>query len=205
MMARGIRYLQLVESYWEDACYDGTWVRRTTTSLPPEQVALAYRGLWRVENALRTLKTPLEHGPPFHSSEAGIRGARASLRPRLRRRSPHRGSAGRRRPRPGRQGSPSAARRQPPPCARSRQKPPPRPTPCDNTKREPRHRREPSAEPSNMGLRWGQRATAASGPKTGSGSLPASATTTPGASCSHDGCGTTPGEPFEAPTSGSAM
>jgi hypothetical protein len=58
----------------DDARYDGKWVLRTTTSLPPEQVALAYRGLWRVENAFRTLKTPLELRPLFHTSEAGIRG-----------------------------------------------------------------------------------------------------------------------------------
>jgi len=58
----------------EDARFDGKWVLRTTTSLPPEQVALAYRGLWRVENAFRTLKTPLELRPLFHTSEAGIRG-----------------------------------------------------------------------------------------------------------------------------------
>jgi transposase len=58
----------------DDARYDGKWVLRTTTSLPPEQVALAYRGLWRVEHAFRTLKTPLELRPLFHTSEAGIRG-----------------------------------------------------------------------------------------------------------------------------------
>jgi hypothetical protein len=58
----------------EDARNDGKWVLRTTTSLPPEQVALAYRGLWRVENAFRTLKTPLELRPLLHTSEAGIRG-----------------------------------------------------------------------------------------------------------------------------------
>jgi transposase len=58
----------------EDARYDGKWVLRTTTSLPPEQVALAYRGLWRVEHAFRTLKTPLELRPLFHTSEAGVRG-----------------------------------------------------------------------------------------------------------------------------------
>ena len=57
-----------------DARFDGKWVLRTTTDLPPEQVALAYRGLWRVENAFRTLKTPLELRPIFHTSEAGVRG-----------------------------------------------------------------------------------------------------------------------------------
>lgn len=57
----------------DDARYDGKWVLRTTTTLPPEQVALAYRGLWRVEHAFRTLKTPLELRPLFHTSEAGVR------------------------------------------------------------------------------------------------------------------------------------
>jgi hypothetical protein len=58
----------------DDARYDGKWVLCTTTSLPPEQVALAYRGLWRIERAFRTLKTPLELRPLFHQSEAGVRG-----------------------------------------------------------------------------------------------------------------------------------
>jgi hypothetical protein len=57
----------------DDARYDGTWVLRTTTSLPPEQVALAVRGLWRVETAFRTLKIPLALRPPFRS-EARVRG-----------------------------------------------------------------------------------------------------------------------------------
>jgi hypothetical protein len=76
------RYLKLtganpeidLKKVQEDARYDGKWVLRTTTSLPPEQVALAYRGLWRVENAFRTIKTPLELRPLFHTSEAGVRG-----------------------------------------------------------------------------------------------------------------------------------
>jgi hypothetical protein len=76
------RYLKLtgataeidLKKVQEDARYDGKWVLRTTTSLPPEHVALAYRGLWRVENAFRTLKTPLELRPLFHTSEAGVRG-----------------------------------------------------------------------------------------------------------------------------------
>lgn len=58
----------------QDAKYDGKWVLRTTTTLPTEQVALAYRGLWRVETAFRTLKTPLEIRPVYHSSEPGVRG-----------------------------------------------------------------------------------------------------------------------------------
>ena len=58
----------------DDERYDGKWVLRTTTDLPPEEVALAYRGLWRVERAFRTLKTPLELRPIHHTSEAGVRG-----------------------------------------------------------------------------------------------------------------------------------
>ena len=57
-----------------DARYDGKWILRTTTNLPADQVALAYRGLWRVENAFRTLKTPLELRPIHHTSAAGVRG-----------------------------------------------------------------------------------------------------------------------------------
>jgi hypothetical protein len=76
------RYLKLTDATAEidlkkvqdDARYDGKWVLRTTTNLPPEQVALAVRSLWRVENAFRTLKTPLELRPLFHRSEAGVRG-----------------------------------------------------------------------------------------------------------------------------------
>lgn len=58
----------------DDAKFDGKWVLRTTTTLPPAEVALAYRGLWRVEDAFRTLKTPLELRPIHHKSEAGVRG-----------------------------------------------------------------------------------------------------------------------------------
>lgn len=58
----------------DDARYDGKWVLRTTTTLPASEVALAYRGLWRVEDAFRTLKTPLELRPIHHKSEAGVRG-----------------------------------------------------------------------------------------------------------------------------------
>ena len=58
----------------DDARFDGKWVLRTTTKLAPEDVALAYRGLWRVERTFRTLKTPLEIRPVYHTSDAGVRG-----------------------------------------------------------------------------------------------------------------------------------
>jgi len=58
----------------EDARYDGKWILRTNTDLPPEEVALAYKGLWQVEEAFRTLKTPLELRPIYHWSESRVRG-----------------------------------------------------------------------------------------------------------------------------------
>ena len=58
----------------EDARYDGKWVLRTTSTLSPEEVALSYRGLWRMERAFRTMKTPLEIRPVYHWSEDGVRG-----------------------------------------------------------------------------------------------------------------------------------
>jgi hypothetical protein len=58
----------------EDARYDGKWILRTNTDLPPEEIALAYKGLWQVEEAFRTLKTPLELRPIYHWTEARVRG-----------------------------------------------------------------------------------------------------------------------------------
>jgi len=47
---------------------------RTNTDLPPQEVALAYKGLWQVEQAFRTLKTPLELRPIYHWTESRVRG-----------------------------------------------------------------------------------------------------------------------------------
>jgi len=58
----------------EDARYDGKWILRTNTDLSPEEVALAYKGLWQVEEAFRTLKTPLELRPIYHWRESRVRG-----------------------------------------------------------------------------------------------------------------------------------
>lgn len=58
----------------EDAHYDGKWVLRTNTDLPAPEVALAYKGLWQVEQAFRILKTPLELWPIYHWTEPRIRG-----------------------------------------------------------------------------------------------------------------------------------
>jgi len=58
----------------QDARYDGKWVLRTNTDFPPSEVALAYKGLWQVEQAFRVLKTPLELRPIYHWTETRIRG-----------------------------------------------------------------------------------------------------------------------------------
>ena len=43
-----------------EARYDGKYVLLTDSDLPADQVALAYKGLWRVEAAFRQLKDQLE-------------------------------------------------------------------------------------------------------------------------------------------------
>jgi hypothetical protein len=57
-----------------DARYDGVWVLETSTDLPAPEVAEAYKSLWRVERAFRTLKSPLELRPVRHWTESRIRG-----------------------------------------------------------------------------------------------------------------------------------
>jgi hypothetical protein len=49
-----------------DARLDGKFVLRTSTDLPTEDVALAYKSLWRVERAFRETKSTLEVRPVFH-------------------------------------------------------------------------------------------------------------------------------------------
>jgi len=59
-----------------DAVYDGKWVLATNVSrphLPASEVARHYKGLWRVEHAFRTLKSPLETHPIFHWTERRVR------------------------------------------------------------------------------------------------------------------------------------
>lgn len=57
-----------------DARCDGRYVLRTATDLPPEEVARAYKELWRVEHAFRDLKTGLEVRPVYHWTPARVRG-----------------------------------------------------------------------------------------------------------------------------------
>jgi hypothetical protein len=57
-----------------DTRYDGKYLLRTPTDLPSEQVALAYKELWRVEYAFRDLKNGLEIRPVYHWTPARVRG-----------------------------------------------------------------------------------------------------------------------------------
>lgn len=50
----------------EDARYDGKYVLRTTTELPAEEVALAYKNLLWIERLFRELKSLLETRPIYH-------------------------------------------------------------------------------------------------------------------------------------------
>jgi hypothetical protein len=50
----------------EEARYDGKYVLRTTTALPAEEVALAYKNLLWIERLFRDLKSLLETRPIYH-------------------------------------------------------------------------------------------------------------------------------------------
>ena len=58
----------------EEARYDGKYILKTNTDLPAEEVALAYKQLWKVERAFRECKSNLEIRPMYHWTEARIRG-----------------------------------------------------------------------------------------------------------------------------------
>lgn len=59
----------------EEERYDGKYVLRTNNrSLHPDEVALAYKELWRVEQAFRELKSGLDLRPIFHWTETRVRG-----------------------------------------------------------------------------------------------------------------------------------
>jgi transposase len=58
----------------EAARYDGLYVLRTNTRLPPLQVMLRYRDLLVVEQMFRTTKDLLETRPIYHQTDEAIRG-----------------------------------------------------------------------------------------------------------------------------------
>ncbi|MBJ3584180.1 IS1634 family transposase, partial [Salmonella enterica subsp. enterica serovar Derby] len=62
------------EAVQRAARYDGKYLLRTNTDLDPEAVVRAYKDLWRVERAFRTLKSALDLRPMFHWTERRVRG-----------------------------------------------------------------------------------------------------------------------------------
>jgi transposase len=58
----------------EESKYDGKYGIRTNSKLTPEEAALVYKELWRVEQAFRNLKTDLDLRPMYHRRESRIRG-----------------------------------------------------------------------------------------------------------------------------------
>ena len=83
VMPRGLRrFVELVggelvlkeTAIREESRYDGKWVLRTSTDLPADEVALAYKSLWQIEHAFRELKSGLEVRPVFLRTEDHVRG-----------------------------------------------------------------------------------------------------------------------------------
>jgi transposase len=62
------------EKLQKDALYDGIYMLQTNAELSAEEAALAYRDLWKVERAFRSLKTTLELRPVYHWKERRIYG-----------------------------------------------------------------------------------------------------------------------------------
>ena len=58
----------------KEARYDGKWVVRSNTDLPTDEVALAYKSLWQIEQAFRELKSGLEIRPVYLRLEEHVRG-----------------------------------------------------------------------------------------------------------------------------------
>jgi hypothetical protein len=57
-----------------EARLDGKFVLTTSTELPAAEVAKAYKSLWRVERAFRTLKSTLDVRPIFHQRDDSVIG-----------------------------------------------------------------------------------------------------------------------------------
>jgi hypothetical protein len=57
-----------------EARLDGKFVLTTSTDLPAAEVARAYKSLWRVERAFRTLKSTLDIRPIFHQRDDSVLG-----------------------------------------------------------------------------------------------------------------------------------
>lgn len=55
-----------------DEVWDGLFVLQTDTSLPAETVVMRYKDLYQVEQAFRTLKSPLDMRPIYHRKDRRI-------------------------------------------------------------------------------------------------------------------------------------
>jgi len=71
---KGERFNLNYQKIEKEARYDGKYVLRTNTKLSTEEVALAYKHLWLVENTFRNIKDILKIRPIFLWSEARVRG-----------------------------------------------------------------------------------------------------------------------------------
>ncbi|RFA32186.1 hypothetical protein CAI16_18850 [Virgibacillus dokdonensis] len=58
----------------ENAKFDGKYAIRRNSDLADEEAAKAYKELWKMEQALRNLKSGLELSPMYHRKEQRIRG-----------------------------------------------------------------------------------------------------------------------------------
>jgi len=58
----------------QDALFDGIFVLRTNTDLPPLQAMMQYKQLWKVEQVIRTAKHLFATRPIFHKLDETIRG-----------------------------------------------------------------------------------------------------------------------------------
>ncbi|WP_321415217.1 IS1634 family transposase [uncultured Desulfobacter sp.] len=56
----------------DESRFDGKWVLTTNTNLTPEQVALKYKELWRVERVFRDVKSLLDTRPVYHQKDENI-------------------------------------------------------------------------------------------------------------------------------------
>ena len=74
LAANGATFAIDEEKIAEEARYDGKWVLRTNTDLPPAEVALRYKQLWMVEATFRSAKSLLATRPVYHRQDETICG-----------------------------------------------------------------------------------------------------------------------------------
>ena len=62
------------ERIQKEARYDGKYVLQTSTDLPSQEVARAYKNLWMIERAFRDIKDIFKIRPIFHWTPSRVRG-----------------------------------------------------------------------------------------------------------------------------------